>query len=190
LLFAIVAAGDAVARTIVMVQREFADRVVAVPGGKIYGRLSVMVQQQAEARKLFNVPAGAFFPRPRVTSAVLSLVRRAALLAPVADEALFAKVVKDAFGTRRKMLRRSLGDAFGDEVALAALAGSGIAGTRRPEELSIAEFGRLADAVTATGSRASSGRGGKETMSGLPEAATATTGRPRGFGPGRKGNDA
>ena len=151
LLFAIVDAGDAVARAIVMVQREFAERVVAAPGGKIFGRLSVMVQQRMEARKLFNVPAGAFFPRPRVTSAVLWLGRRSALLAPVRDEALFAKVVKDAFGTRRKMLRRSLGDAFGDDVATAALAASGVAGTRRPEELSIAEFGRLADAVAATG---------------------------------------
>ena len=68
LLFALVDAGEAVARAIVMVQREFAERVVAVPGSKIYGRLSVMVQQRTEARLLFNVHPGAFFPRPRVTS--------------------------------------------------------------------------------------------------------------------------
>jgi 16S rRNA (adenine1518-N6/adenine1519-N6)-dimethyltransferase len=148
LLFAIIDAGDAVARVVVMVQREFADRVVAPAGGKIYGRLSVMVQQRMEARLLFNVPPGAFHPRPRVMSAVLSLRRRPSPLAPVRDEALFARVVKETFGTRRKMLRRSLGDAFGDAAATAALAASGVEGTRRPEELTVAEFARLADGLT------------------------------------------
>ncbi len=159
LLFAIVDAGDAVARAIVMVQREFAERVVAPPGSKTYGRLSVMVQQRMEARRLFNVSPGAFFPRPTVVSAVLSIARRSTLLAPVSDEALFARVVKETFSTRRKMLRRSLGDAFGDPVAAAALAASAIAGTRRPEELSVREFGRLADALEAalTASGASAG---------------------------------
>ena len=134
---------------------KFAERVVASPGGKTYGRLSVMVQQQMAVRQLFNVPAGAFFPRPRVVSAVLSLTRRTTPLASVRDEALFARVVKEAFGTRRKMLRRSLGDAFGDEVAAEALATSAVTGTRRPEELTVAEFGRLADAVAvATAARA------------------------------------
>jgi len=146
LLFAVIDAGDAIARAVVMVQREFAERVVAPAGGKIYGRLSVMVQQRMDARLLFNVPPGAFHPRPRVMSAVLSLVRRPAPRAPVRDDAWFARVVKEAFGTRRKMLRRSLGDAFGAEVAQAALAASGIDGARRPEELTVAELARLADA--------------------------------------------
>ena len=149
LLFSIVEAGDAVARAVVMVQREFAERVVAVPGSKIYGRLSVMVQQRAAVRLLFQVPPGAFFPRPRVTSAVLSLSRRPTLLAEVRDEALFSRVVKEAFSTRRKMLRRSLGDTFGDEVAAAAFGSSGVDGTRRPEELSIGDFARLTDALGA-----------------------------------------
>jgi 16S rRNA (adenine1518-N6/adenine1519-N6)-dimethyltransferase len=130
-----------------MVQREFAERVVAAPGSKIYGRLSVMVQQRAAVRLLFQVPPGAFFPRPRVTSAVLSLARRPTPLAEVRDEALFSRVVKEAFSTRRKMLRRSLGDAFGDAVAAAAFGSSGVDGTRRPEELSIGEFARLTDAL-------------------------------------------
>lgn len=147
LLFALVDAGDAVARAIVMVQREFAERVVATPGSKIYGRLSVMVQQRMEARLLFNVHPGAFFPRPRVTSAVMGIARRPALLSAVRDEALFARVVKEAFSTRRKMLRRSLGDAFGDQVAAAAFRRAGVEGTRRPEELSIVEFARLTDAL-------------------------------------------
>jgi len=147
LLFAIIDAGDAVARAIVMVQREFAERVVAPAGSKTYGRLSVMVGQVMDARLLFRVPPGAFHPAPSVTSAVMRLVRRPAPLAPVRDEALFARVVKEAFATRRKMLRRSLGDAFGDARATAALAASGIAGTRRPEELTVSEFGRIADAL-------------------------------------------
>ena len=147
LLFAIIDAGDAVARAIVMVQREFAERVVAPAGSKTYGRLSVMVGQVMDARLLFRVPPGAFHPAPSVTSAVMRLGRRPAPLAPVRDEALFARVVKEAFATRRKMLRRSLGDAFGDARATAALAASGISGTRRPEELTVTEFGRLADGL-------------------------------------------
>ena len=145
LLFAIIDAGDAVARAVVMVQREFADRVVAAAGSKTYGRLSVMVGQVMDARLLFRVPPGAFHPAPSVTSAVMRLVRRPAPLAPVRDQDLFARVVKESFSTRRKMLRRSLGDAFGDARATAAFAASGIAGTRRPEELTVAEFGRLSD---------------------------------------------
>jgi 16S rRNA (adenine1518-N6/adenine1519-N6)-dimethyltransferase len=146
LLFGIIDAGPAVARAVVMVQREVADRIVAPPGDKVYGRLSVMVGQMMDARLLFTVPPGAFHPRPTVTSAILSLVRRPAPLAPVRDASLFARVVKESFATRRKMLRRSLADAFGAAAATRALAESGVAGTRRPEELTVAEFGRLADA--------------------------------------------
>jgi 16S rRNA (adenine1518-N6/adenine1519-N6)-dimethyltransferase len=149
LLFAIIDAGDAVARSILMVQREFAERVVADPGSKVYGRLSVMVQQRMRARILFNVPAGAFFPRPRVVSSVMSIERRPEPWAPVRDEALFARVVKDAFATRRKMLRRSLGASFGDHIAAAAFASSGVDGTRRPEDLSVAELARLTEGLAA-----------------------------------------
>jgi 16S rRNA (adenine1518-N6/adenine1519-N6)-dimethyltransferase len=147
LLFALVDAGPAVARAVVMVQRELGARVVAVPGNKIYGRLSVMIQQRMMARLLFHVPAGAFHPRPKVVSSVLSLVPRGAPLAPVRDPRAFARMVGELFGTRRKMLRRSLADAFGEEQARMALGAAAIEGTRRPEELSIAELGRLADAL-------------------------------------------
>jgi 16S rRNA A1518/A1519 N6-dimethyltransferase RsmA/KsgA/DIM1 with predicted DNA glycosylase/AP lyase activity len=60
---------------------------------------------------------------------------------------MFARVVKESFSTRRKMLRRSLGDAFGDEVAAFAFRSSGVDGTRRPEELAIGDFARLSDAL-------------------------------------------
>ena len=93
-----------------------------------------------------------------MTSSVLCLVPRPAPLAPVRDAALFDAVVKRAFATRRKMLRRALGDGFGEEVAAAALAASGIAGTRRAEELTVAEFARLADAFADAGVRAQAER--------------------------------
>jgi 16S rRNA (adenine1518-N6/adenine1519-N6)-dimethyltransferase len=156
LLFAITGAaarGQVITRAVLMVQREFAERVVAPAGSKIYGRLSVMVQQQAGVELLFHVSPGAFHPRPAVTSTVFRLVPRAQPLAPVRDETLFAALVKAAFATRRKMLRRALATPFG-EAAGPALERAGIEGTRRAEELEIADFGRLCEALTEEGVRA------------------------------------
>ncbi len=147
LLFALVEAGAAVQRAILMVQREVAERVVAAPGSKIYGRLSVMAQQRAAVEILFHVGAGAFHPRPAVTSTVMRVTPRAAPWAPVADLALFAEVVRVAFSTRRKMLRRALAPAFGEEAARAALARAGIEETRRAEELDVAALARLTTAL-------------------------------------------
>jgi 16S rRNA (adenine1518-N6/adenine1519-N6)-dimethyltransferase len=142
-------ASGAIARAVVMVQREMAQRIVAPPGSRTYGRLTVAVAQGAEARILFHVRPGSFHPAPAVTSTVLSLTPRARPLAPVRDAALFEEVVKQAFATRRKMLRRALPPAFGEEATARALAESAIAGTKRAEELSVAEFARLADALAA-----------------------------------------
>jgi 16S rRNA (adenine1518-N6/adenine1519-N6)-dimethyltransferase len=141
-------AGAAVARAILMVQREFAQRVVAPSGSKTYGRLSVMIQQRALARILFHVPPGAFHPRPSVVSSVLRVEPRAGLLAPVRDVALFERVVKEAFGTRRKMLRRALEPAFGAPAVARALESAGIEGTLRAETLDIAAFARLSDGMS------------------------------------------
>ena len=156
LVLAVVDAGraGAVARAVVMVQREMAKRITAPPGSRIYGRLTVAVTQHAEARILFDVKPGSFHPAPAVISSVLSLVPRPAPLAPVHDQALFEEVVKRAFATRRKMLRRALGDGFGEAAAAAALGASGIAGTKRAEELSVADFARLADAFADAGVKA------------------------------------
>jgi 16S rRNA (adenine1518-N6/adenine1519-N6)-dimethyltransferase len=155
LVLALVEAGRAgtVARAVVMVQREMAKRITAPPGSRIYGRLTVAVGQHAEARILFDVKPGSFHPAPAVTSSVLSLAPRAAPLAAVRDPALFDEVVKRAFATRRKMLRRALAAGFGEEIAAAALAASGIAGTKRAEELSVADFARLADAFADAGAQ-------------------------------------
>ena len=155
LVIALVEAGGAVARAIVMVQREFAQRVVAPPGSRTYGRLSVTVQQHADAKLLFHVPPGAFHPPPSVTSSVMRLVPRATPLAPVTDAALFAEVVKQAFSTRRKMLRRALEPGFGEVLVARALAAAGIDETLRAERLSVADFARLANALDAArGARA------------------------------------
>jgi 16S rRNA (adenine1518-N6/adenine1519-N6)-dimethyltransferase len=143
------ARGD-VARAVVMVQREMAQRLVAPPGSRTYGRPSVTVAQHAEARILFHVRPGSFHPPPSVTSSVMRLDPRPAPLAPVRDAALFDAVVKQAFSTRRKMLRRALAAGFGEARTTAALAASGIDGTRRAEELSVADFARLADALADT----------------------------------------
>ena len=143
------ARGD-VARAVVMVQREMAQRIVAPPGSRTYGRLTVAVAQHAEARILFHVRPGSFHPAPSVVSSVVALTARAAPLAPVRDAALFEAVVKQAFATRRKMLRGALGARFGEEATTAAFAASGIAGTKRAEELSVADFARLADALAAS----------------------------------------
>jgi 16S rRNA (adenine1518-N6/adenine1519-N6)-dimethyltransferase len=155
LLLAIVEAGASgtVNRAIVMVQREMAQRVVAPPGSKTYGRLTVAIAQRAEARILFHVRPGSFHPAPQITSSVMSLQMRAEPLAPVQDRALFEEVVKQAFSTRRKMLRRALAARFGEERVAAALAAGGIVPTRRAEELGVLEFARVADALFELGAR-------------------------------------
>jgi 16S rRNA (adenine1518-N6/adenine1519-N6)-dimethyltransferase len=156
-------AGAVVERAVFMVQKEFAQRMISPPGSRVYGRLSVMVQQAAEAEILFHVGAGAFLPPPAVTSTVFRLRPRQAPLAEVSDAGSFARVVREAFGTRRKMLRRALEPAFGGGAAR-ALEAAGIAGTRRAEELSVADFARLANALAkqADGAAALGARAGAE----------------------------
>lgn len=140
------AGGGVVDRAVFMVQKEFAQRMLAPPGSRIYGRLSVMVQQAASAEILFHVGAGAFLPPPAVTSTVFRLRPREKPLAQVTDPNLFSRVVREAFGARRKMLRRALEPEFGVRAA-AALDAAGIPGTRRAEELAVADFARLANAL-------------------------------------------
>jgi len=151
LIFAALHAGaQAVSRAIFMVQKEFADRARAQPGSKTYGRLSVTVQQHAEARTLFSVSPGCFHPRPRVTSAIIELTPRPNLRAPVADKSLFSAVVKAAFATRRKMLRNSIQAAF-SQAGLAALSHAGVKAEARPEMLAVEEFAAIANALHALG---------------------------------------
>lgn len=128
-------------RMLVMVQREVADRLCAPARASAYGAVSVKVAYWATARIAGLVPASVFVPRPNVESALAEITRRAAP-ATDADPTSMFSLVRTAFGHRRKMLRRSLADVVSTEVFAAA----GIDGQRRPEELDVIEWGRLADA--------------------------------------------
>jgi 16S rRNA (adenine1518-N6/adenine1519-N6)-dimethyltransferase len=131
-----------------MFQREVAERLAALPRSPAYGRLSVLVQWLAEPKILFDLPPRAFVPPPKVTSSVVSLVPRAAPLAP-APKAALERVTAAAFGQRRKMLRSSL-KTLGVPVE-PLLAQAGIVPTARAEELSVADFCLLARALTQIG---------------------------------------
>jgi 16S rRNA (adenine1518-N6/adenine1519-N6)-dimethyltransferase len=136
----------AIERMTFMVQREVADRLVAGPGSRAYGAVSVKVAYWAEATLLGTVPSSVFVPKPRVGSALVGLTRRAA---PAVDPSVVGpdqlfKVVRAGFAQRRKMLRRALaGLATGPGVWEEA----GIDGELRAEQLSVAQWGRLAAAI-------------------------------------------
>jgi 16S rRNA (adenine1518-N6/adenine1519-N6)-dimethyltransferase len=129
-----------------MFQKEVALRLVAMPGSKDYGRLSVMTQWCAEPHLLFDINPRAFVPPPKVTSTVVQIVPRATPQAPCAREAL-ERVVAAAFGQRRKMLRAPL-KALGVDVGT-LLETSGIEPTERAENLTVAQFAALARAFAA-----------------------------------------
>ena len=126
-----------------MFQREVAERIVAVPGSKAYGRLSVLAQWRATARIAFDVPAAAFTPPPKVTSAVVHVTPAEPMGA--VEPKLLEAVVAAAFSQRRKMLRQSLKGITGDPLGL--LERAGIDQTRRPETLEIGEFLALCRAL-------------------------------------------
>jgi 16S rRNA (adenine1518-N6/adenine1519-N6)-dimethyltransferase len=127
-----------------MFQREVAERLIARPRSKSYGRLSVLLQWVAEARILFDVPAQAFVPPPKVTSSLVGISPRPVPLAPAARP-LLERVTAAAFGQRRKMLRTSL-KPLG--IPLEQLfSRAGVLPTARGEELSVAEFCALAGAL-------------------------------------------
>ena len=94
-----------------MLQKEVVDRMVAPPGSKTYGRLSVMLQVRYRLTKLFDVPRGAFNPPPKVTSSIVRMVPRPAAELPAIDFGCFGRVVAAAFNQRRKILRNALRDA-------------------------------------------------------------------------------
>jgi 16S rRNA (adenine1518-N6/adenine1519-N6)-dimethyltransferase len=136
-------------RAVLMFQREVAERIVAEPGSKAYGRLSVLVQWRCEARILFDVNPSAFVPPPKVTSSVLRLVPRPAP-APC-DRHLLENVTRAAFGQRRKMLRQSLRSLDVDVAAL--IAAAGLDPTARAEDISVAGYVALAQALAALRNR-------------------------------------
>jgi 16S rRNA (adenine1518-N6/adenine1519-N6)-dimethyltransferase len=130
---------------VLMFQREVAERIVAHPGTKAYGRLAVLAQWRTVPKILFDIPAAAFVPPPNVTSSLVRLVPRADPL-PCPLRAL-ERVTEAAFGQRRKMLRQSL-KSLGTEP-LALLERAGIAPTARAEDIPVDGFVALARALAA-----------------------------------------
>ena len=132
-------------RLTLMFQREVAERIVAAPGSKTYGRLSVISQWRTEAKILFDVNPSAFVPPPSVTSSVVQLVSRAQPLP--CDRRTLERVTGAAFGQRRKMLRQSLKSLGVDAAEL--LERTGIEPTKRAEEIPVAGFVALANEFAA-----------------------------------------
>jgi 16S rRNA (adenine1518-N6/adenine1519-N6)-dimethyltransferase len=133
-------------RLVLMFQREVAERLVAEPGSRNYGRLSVLAQWRTQPRILFDIAPTAFVPQPKVTSSVVELLPRDAPLP--CDLRALEKVTQAAFGQRRKMLRQSLRSLGGDPLRL--LSEAGIAETERAENVDVAGFVRLASAFRAS----------------------------------------
>jgi 16S rRNA (adenine1518-N6/adenine1519-N6)-dimethyltransferase len=129
-----------------MFQREVAERLAAVPGSKVYGRLSVLAQWRCDVRLALRLPPAAFTPQPKVSSAVVTLAPRA-IPEPECRLTSLAAVTAAAFGQRRKMVRASLARLTDDVEGL--LAEAGIAPTARAEQLSVGDFARLAAAYEA-----------------------------------------
>jgi 16S rRNA (adenine1518-N6/adenine1519-N6)-dimethyltransferase len=124
-----------------MLQQEVVDRMAASPGGKTWGRLSVMCQYHCEVTPLFTVPPEAFRPSPKVNSAIVRLVPHARPPVRIGDLARFERLLAQAFSMRRKTLRNSLRGLLTAEQIAAA----GIDPGQRPETLSLQQFAALCD---------------------------------------------
>lgn len=123
-----------------MLQREVVQRLVAEPGSKTFGRLSVMIQSRFDATPLFDIGPEAFNPAPKVWSAMVRLTPRQSPI-HIQNESLFSRVVTQAFSQRRKTLRNSLRQ-MADSVLIEA---AGIDPAARPETLSVEAFAELAN---------------------------------------------
>jgi len=138
----------ALQRMLFTLQEEFAARLLAGPGSRTYGVLSVLAQSVARVERCFTLPSTAFFPPPKVSSAAVLLTPLPVPRASLADDPRFAAVVRGAFAQRRKTLSNSLrGAGFADPAATLSLLG--IDPMRRAETLSVEEFDRLAAGLAA-----------------------------------------
>ena len=132
---------------VLMMQKEVAERIVAGPGGKDYGALTIGVAYYAEATRIATLSPENFYPAPKVDSALIKLEMRETPKVAVENAEFFFKVVRTAFRTRRKMLKNALakGRFASEEVLAAAFAELNIAPQRRAETLDITEFAALAN---------------------------------------------
>lgn len=152
ILFKMIEERDLFTRLVLMFQKEVGERLCAPPGGKDYGVLSVFCQLWFDVRKVVIVPPGAFHPAPKVHSIVVQLDPLAAPRVALDDYASFRRVVKGAFGQRRKTLRNALGGAGFSSLQIdTALAATAIDGKRRGETLSLSEFALLSNSLADEG---------------------------------------
>jgi 16S rRNA (adenine1518-N6/adenine1519-N6)-dimethyltransferase len=145
LIFRLLDAGRQLRTMTLTIQKEVAERIVASPGGKDYGVLSIMVQYHAATELKFIIPKEEFIPVPRVDSAVVHITTLRNPAVAAKDEEIFFKVVKTAFSQRRKTLANSLKGLKKDMRDV--LCRAAIDPARRPETLSLVEFARVADAL-------------------------------------------
>ena len=141
-------------RCALMFQKELARRIAADPGGKDYGRISVMIQYCAAVRTLADIPSNMFFPRPKVDSQVLEFKFHHPPIHPARDETLLFDLIKAAFSKRRKTLKNALAASelqMDPHTARSTLENTGIHPQRRAETLTVAEFVRLSDHLAAAG---------------------------------------
>jgi len=136
--------------SVVTVQKEVAERLTADPGSKRYGAITLFLNYYTRASFHFFVSKEAFRPKPEVDGAVISITPRAKPAVEVEDEKLFFKVIRAAFGQRRKMLKNSLRSLGLPQPAIDnALQQSGLDPGLRPERVSLQDFGMLSDALSA-----------------------------------------
>lgn len=143
ILFHVLEHAEAIVDMHFMLQKEVVDRMAAAPGSKTYGRLSVMLQALCRVTPLFTVAPGAFRPPPKVDSAVVRLVPRPAAEVGIVDPALFERVVREAFGQRRKTLRNALQQVCSGE----RIAAVGLRPDARAEQIPVADFIALANSL-------------------------------------------
>ena len=132
----------------VMIQREVAQRICASPGSADYGAISLRVQWEMETDFLFSVPPSCFIPQPGVTSSVIRLIRRKNLPVSVRDEAAMFRLIRAAFGQRRKTLVNAVSSqlpGLDREKLEMALRSCGLDTRVRGESLSVAQFAKLSD---------------------------------------------
>ncbi len=142
LLFRLLAAHTRIRDLHLMLQREVVERMQARPGGRPYGRLSVMIQYRCRIEPLFTIGKGAFRPAPKVESAFVRLIQLDAPPVTIHDEARFGTLVTQAFSRRRKTLRNALCGLLSEPEIRALGLDPGV----RPERLGLAEFARLSNA--------------------------------------------
>lgn len=148
ILFRLIELSDMVTSMTIMLQKEVAKRVVAAPNSKDYGILSIAVQFYAVPEIAFNISRKSFYPEPKVDSSVLKIVPRERVAVDVRNEGLFWGLIKSAFYYRRKTLLNSLSlSGHSKEIIKNVLEFAGIDQNKRPEQVSMEEWGKIADTL-------------------------------------------